>query len=302
MTLSLLVPAWRGLLRFDLPLRERGAGRFLPWAIGGLLYCAIVSLGVAVIADQTLRSQGVGIRMVTVTLPALEDAGPDAQKMAAAIDVLRKAPGVVSAVPVASSEVAALVAPWLDNAKTGLDLSLPRLIDVTLQPGVEVDLAALEQRLRRAVAGATIGEEVVARDRAERVTVFVRGGGAAIGMLALIVNLALVGLIARANLAANAQNLELLRALGASDGYLARQFERHALLGGLQGGLFGLVLALATVLALISGSERMQLAAAADLTLPATSWLLLAGVPLVASLLATVVARITAHWGLARMP
>src|SRR5690606_18632389 len=132
MTLSLLVPAWRGLLRFDLPLRGRGAGGCLPWAVGGLLYCAIVSLGVAVIADQTLRSQGVGIRMVTVTLPALEDAGPDAQKMAAAIDVLRKAPGVVSAVPVAASEVAALVAPWLGSATTGLDLSMRSMIDVTL--------------------------------------------------------------------------------------------------------------------------------------------------------------------------
>lgn len=292
----------RSFFRFDLPLRERAASRFLPWAIGGLLYVAVVALAVAALADEALRSQGVAIRMVTVTLPPGDDVGRGADAMADALDILRGAPGVISAVPVPAPEVAALLEPWLGGAEGEPDLPLPGLIDLTLDSRAEVDLAKLEERLRGAVAGATIGEEVFARDRAEPFAAFLRACGIAAGTMALLVGVVLVGLITRASLHANAEALELLRCLGASDGYLARQFERHALLSGLQGGLLGLVLALATVLAMVHGSDRMQLDETVELDLSATNWLLLAGVPLIAALLATAVARITALWGLIRTP
>ena len=50
------------LPRFDLPLRQSAASRCLPWALGGLLYLAVVALGVAAIADEALRSNGMPIR------------------------------------------------------------------------------------------------------------------------------------------------------------------------------------------------------------------------------------------------
>jgi cell division transport system permease protein len=288
--------------RFDLPLRQGAPSRLLPWTIGGLLYLAIVALAVAAIADEVLRSHGMRSRMVTVTLPSVEDANGGERAMAEAIDILRAARGVTSAVPVPAEEVAALVEPWLGDAKTELELPLPRLIDVTLDPRIETDLAALEQRLRRVVEGATIGAEVASPDRAERFAAFLRGWGAAAGIAALLVNLALVGLITWASLQANAQNVELLRCMGASDGYLARQFERHAVLSSLQGGLVGLVLALPTVLGILYSSDRMHIADATVLRLPPMDWLLLACVPAVAALLIMAVARTTALWGLARTP
>ena len=135
------------LPRFDLPLRQSAASRFLPWTIGGLLYLAVVALAVAAIADEALRGYGMHSKMVTVTLPAFDDAGVGKQEIAQAMSILRKAPGVISAIPVPVAEVAALVEPWMGDLEAEMDLPLPRLIDVTLDPRIQVDLAALEQQL-----------------------------------------------------------------------------------------------------------------------------------------------------------
>jgi cell division transport system permease protein len=79
--------------RFDLPLRQSAASRFLPWTIGGLLYLAVVALAVAAIADEALRGYGMRTKMVTVTLPSVEDARRGEQEMAKAMDILRGARG-----------------------------------------------------------------------------------------------------------------------------------------------------------------------------------------------------------------
>jgi hypothetical protein len=125
------------LPRFDLPLRQSAASRFLPWTIGGLLFLAIVALGVAAIADEALRGYGMRIKIVTVTLPVFES-GDGQQELAAALDILRNTRGVSAAAPVPVAEVAILVEPWMGDLEAEMDLPLPRLIDVTLDPRTHV--------------------------------------------------------------------------------------------------------------------------------------------------------------------
>jgi cell division transport system permease protein len=289
------------LPRFDLPLRHGPASGFLPWTIGALLFAAIVALAVAAIADEALRGYGLRIKMVTVTLPVF-DASDGQRELAAALDVLRNTRGVTSAVPVPVAEVAILVEPWMGDLEAAMDLPLPRLIDVSLDPRVEVDLAALEQQLGRVAEGATVGAEVLARDRAERLAAFLRAWGIAGGIAALAAMLTLVGLTTWASLRMTADAVELQRCLGASDRYLARQFEGHALLSSVQGGLAGLALALVAVLGILYSSGRMELAEAFEPRLPALDWLLLACVPVLAALPIMAVARLTALWVLTRTP
>jgi cell division transport system permease protein len=290
------------LRRFDLPLRQSAASRFLPWMIGGLLYLAMVALAVAAIADEALRLYGMRAQLVTVSLPSVHDASRGDQKVAQAVDILRRTPGVTSVVPVPREELAALVEPWLDDFERDMDVPLPRLIDVTLDPRARPDLPALQNRLAEVVEGATVGIEALSRDSAERLAAFLRAWGSAAGIVALLGTLALVGLITWVSLRINADSVELLRSMGAPDRYLARQFERHALLSSAQGGLIGCVLALLTVTGLLYSSRRMQLVETIELQLSPLDWVLLACVPVVAALLITAVARATALWGLARTP
>jgi cell division transport system permease protein len=129
-----------------------------------------------------------------------------------------------------------------------------------------------------------------------------RAWGVGGGVTALLVMLALVGLITQVSLRMTADSVELLRCMGASDRYLARQFESHALLSSVQGGFIGLVLALLTVVGMLYTSERMQLVEAIEPQLSPMDWLLLASVPAIAALPIMAVARLTALWGLLRTP
>ena len=290
------------LWRFDLPLCHSAVSRFLPWSIGGLLYLAVIALAVAAIADEALRLYDLRRELVTVTLPAVEDGRAGEQKVAQAVDLLRRTRGVASAVAVPPEELKALVEPWLGTPDSDLDLPLPRLIDVTVEPAAGPDLAALEKRLAEVVEGATIRVEALARDRAERSAVFFRAWGSAAGIGALLGALALAALITRITLRMSSDSVELLRCLGAPDQYLTRQFERHALLSSVQGGLIGCALALVTVAILLYSSRRMQLAEGIELQVPPLDWVLLGCVPVVAALLITAVTRMTALWGLTRTP
>lgn len=290
------------LRRFDLPLRHGAASRFLPWTIGGLLYLAVVALAVAAIADEALRLYDLRRELVTVTLPSVEDGRAGDQKLAQAIDLLRRTRGVTSAVAVPPEELKALVEPWLSTSNSDMDLPLPRLIDVTIEPQAGPDLPAHEKRLAEVVEGATIRVEALSRDRAERSAAFFRAWGSAAGIGALLGTLALAGLVTRVTLRMSTDTVELLRCMGAPDQYLARQFERHALLSSVQGGLIGCALALITVGVLLYSSRRMQLAEGIELQVPPLDWVLLVCVPVVAALLITAVTRMTALWNLTRTP
>ncbi len=290
------------LRRLDLPLDQTSVGRFLPWTIAGLVYLAVLALAVAAIADGALRIYTLRTKLVTVTLPSVEDAGLGADQIKAALDILRQTRGVTSATPVPSDELKKLIEPWLGSIKEANDLPLPRLIDVTLDPQAQPDLPALQDKLQQIAAGATIGVEALSRDRAERMAAFFRIWASSAGILTLVGVLVVVGVITRISLRAQTPVVELLRSMGAPDSYLARQFERYALMCGLRGGLLGFGLAVITILGLLYSSRRMALAGSIQLDLRPLDWLLLACVPLVCALLITAIARMTAMRGLAHMP
>ena len=289
------------LRRLDLPLDQTALGRYLPWTVAGLIYLAVLALAVAAVADGALRVYGLRTKVVTVTLPSVGDPGQSARETTAALDLLQQTRGVTSAKVVPPEELEQLIEPWLGAAKMDGDLPLPRLIDVTLDPLAGPDLTALRSRLQEVVAGATIGVETLTRDRAERMAAFFRAWGGAAGVATLLGALVVVAIMTRGSLRAQAQVVELLRSMGAPDSYLARQFERHALLAGVRGGLIGFGLAVLTIVALLYSSATMELAGTVDLQLTALDWILLACVPLVCVLLVTAIARMAALRGLAQM-
>jgi cell division transport system permease protein len=287
--------------RFDLPLEQAAAGRLLPWLMGGLVYLMVVALAVAALADGELRVSNLRAKLVTVTLPSVDDAVRGDRDLAAALEVLRQTRGVTAAVPVPPDELARLIEPWVGGAQASIDLPIPRLIDVTLDPSANPDLPALQERLRAVVAGATIGVEALSRERAGRMASFVRAWGGGLGVALLLGLLVAVVPLTRLAVSVQKSSIELLRCMGAPDGYLAQQFERHALISGLWGAVPGFALGVLTVLAVLYSSRTMQLVSSTELSLRPVDWILLACVPVVAILLVTAIARLTALRSLGRM-
>lgn len=277
----------------DLPLDQTAASRFLLWIVAGLVFLMVVAAGMAAIANDALGLYSTRSKFVTVTLPAEAD-------VEQALTLLRKSRGVISASAVASEDFQALVEPWLDESGLDDDLPLPKLIDVTLDPTAHPDLEALASDLEAKVPGSRIGIEAMSRDRAERIAAFVRAWSGVIGGLLLVVTLAIVVWTTQMSLKLHASTVELLRHMGAGDGYVARQFERHALFSSIWGGLLGFALGALVILALLHTGRQMELAGSIDLNMRPLDWLLLGCIPVVVALLVTLASRITAMWGLSR--
>ena len=208
-------------------------------------------------------------------------------------------PASPSPPPITADEMSELVEPWLGTMADLDSLPLPRLIDVAYNPGIEPDSAGSggapghhRRRGRRRDGSRQLG-----RGRPHRPDPAAIGGG--LGLLLLLLGMVVVAVVTRLSLDLHDETVDLLRLMGAGDSYVARQFEQHALSSGLRGGAVGFALAALTLAAVAWGLG--QLADVASHDLRPVDWVLLACVPVVGILAATLTARITASTSLARL-
>jgi cell division transport system permease protein len=293
--------------RLDLPLDRDGSGRFLPWIVALMVYLASLALaGTLVVRDAVMRWDRGLTGTLTVELPAASS-GRDDGAIEGALKVLRGTAGVTRADAFDAKRTAALLEPWLGTAIDATDLPLPRLIDVQIEPRAGVDLAALRERLAAAVPGAQLDDHGRWLNRVLRTALAIE---IVAGMIVALVGLAAVLAVifaTRTGLAVHHGIVEVLHLIGARDGYIARQFERHALRLGIKGGLAGLALAVLTLVGIAAAAtqvgaldEAMRVLPA--LSAPAIEWVLLLLLPIAAGLVAMLTARITVLRALKRLP
>ena len=290
--------------RLDLPLAEDSTGRFLVWIMAVMIYLAIVALaGSMVLAGMAGRWESGLTGRLTVQIAPLPDAGvlPLAQRTEVTLALLRSTPGIVRAEPVGAASAHKLLEPWLGSALLD-DLPLPALIDVEVGSGAGLDAPALAERLAGAVPGARLDNHAawladlrILAHTAQLVAlaVVLLVGGASVASVVFAV---------RTGLAIHSPVVELLHIMGATDAYVARQFQTHVAGLALRGGVVGLGLAALTLLALRLAAGDTPVGLMPDMTLGLREWLALIAVPLVAATLAVVTARWTVLRVLTRMP
>jgi cell division transport system permease protein len=242
---------------------------------------------------------------LTVQLPATSAGALDQ-----VLTLLRTTPGVRSATPLDDAATAALLKPWLGDAVALDELSLPRLVDVRIDPATALNRGALEERLKAAAAGARLDDNRRWLDQVLDTVLAVEIVAGAIVALIAIATIISIVFATRTGLAIHHGTVEVLHLIGAHDGYIADQFQWQALRLGLRGGIIGLVPAVLTLLALgaVAGDRSLVpglapgVEALPRFALGAFGWLILLLLPLAAGLTALATARITVLRGLARMP
>jgi hypothetical protein len=117
-----------------------------------------------------------------------------------------------------------------------------------------------------------------------------------LALLALAAALIAIAASIRLSLRLSRDALALLVWMGASPGYLAAQYERFALAGGLRGGVTGFALAALSVGAMIYGSRSLAVAGPGGLGLRVLDWCLLAATALSVVLLVAGLVRAVAYW------
>jgi cell division transport system permease protein len=301
-----------------LPLDADESSRFLPWTIAFMTYLAALALAGAMgLAVVMARFDSGQTSNMTVEVPpvvsvaeagdgdagaAPKDAGSrDRARIAAALDLLRATPGVIAAEPLDRQEVVKLLEPWLGKTAASSDLPLPTIIDVTVDRAAEIDTGDLGQRLAAAVPGATIDDHGM---WFARLTTFVHSvqlvAGLVVALTCLVAVLTVV-YVTLSGLAVHHDIIEMLHLIGAEDGFIARQFQGHALKLGLAGAVPGLLLAVLTVELLALAAGRVDSFLLPNIRLAPEQWVALALVPVAAGIIAMLTARVTVMRRLSRM-
>lgn len=284
------------------PLLPREDGR--QWSLLFVLtvLCCLASLAVigglaANRAAEGWRSQLVG--SATVVVRATERESADAAAARAA-ETLAGVKGVAEARALERAKAEALMSRFLGPDPLPPDLPVPRLIAVELNPKAPATAAALRAALTAAGLDATVDDHSLWTREIMRAGDLARWAASALFALIVAAAGALIAFATRQGLTARDDVVTMLHLSGATDGFIARQFQarfaRMAAHAGIAGGLAAA--AAAAALRLLGQGQTLTA------MLP-VQWTDLAAplpCPFIAALVAAVTARLTAEAALRRMP
>lgn len=230
---------------------------------------------------------------ITVQIVEADRTERDAQAQRAA-QSLAAARGVSRVRVVPEAQIARLVEPWLGEATGSEAITLPALIDASLQGAADPErLSDLQRTLSQVAPAARVGAQadwlgpVFGAVRAIRWLAF-----ALIAMLAFA-SIASVWLAARNALDANRETIEIVHHLGGNDAQIAAIFQRSVLVDSILGGAIGFSIGLAGLLLVGGRFAKLQSGLVQGGTLAPADWVLVALVPAFTAALAVFTARRT---------
>jgi cell division transport system permease protein len=285
-----------------LPLQRDPANRFLPWIVALMVYLAVLALaGVLVLDTAVQRWRSGRSDTLTVQVPPDGESVTEA-RVNATLKVLHDTPGIATARALDRNEIAALLEPWLGKGNISTDLPLPRLIDVVIAPGTEIDLGALEARVQAVAPGAEVDDHKLWLDRLAATARSLQVAALAVVLSIIAAACSIVVFTTRTSLTVHNDAIEVLHLIGARDAFVARVFASQALLLGLRGGLLGFVPAVITLTLIRHFAGEIDAPLLPQFALSPVEVGALAALPLVSALIAMLTARITVMRSLARMP
>ena len=276
------------------------AGNAMMIVVAIMSFLACITVGaVTLVLDAAHNWQADIAREVTIQIVPRGDIDLDAATEQA-IEIARATPGVGAVTRLDDAENAALLEPWLGVGIDVAELPIPRLIVVSLADPDLVDLDQMASELS-VVEGASLDDHRRWTDRLQsmaNVSVII---GFAVLALVFAVTVLSVVFATRGAMVGNQQIVSVLHFIGAEDGFVAGEFQRHFLLLGLKGGLAGA--AVATILftaitiamaALRSAPEGAQISALfGSFSLGPTAYFGALGVAFAIALLTAITSRLT---------
>ncbi len=166
-------------------------------------------------------------------------------------------PGIARAQTLSLDETGKLLEPWLGQTDALSELPVPRLIAIEIDRQSPPDIAALRAELAKGYKGVTLDDHRHWQRQIRTVTGSFALGGLAILLLVAAATTAIIVSATRSAMASNREIVEVLHFVGATDRFIAREFEKHFLRLGIRAGLVGAGCAMAVFLSMRAVMELM---------------------------------------------
>lgn len=289
--------------RYDLPLHRGSGGHLVSWTIGVMSYLTVLVMVLvfALTSAQSVWQAGLSGRM-TIEIPYNKSNMVSADKQNDLVRELNKLSGV-SARILSLEDIGALVGPWLGTGAALAELPLPVMIDITRADN------------NRAATPALIGETAkktiptAVLDTHEEWLADLMQLAKACRMVLIAISLILgftaaltVAATSRTRLALHKEEVDLLHLIGATDSYIATQFQRQAFRLAVEGAAGGLFAALLTMAGIGMAKQGLGDTLLPGIHLSPLQWLWLVLTPLIAGVIAMVASRFTVLYALRKVP
>jgi cell division transport system permease protein len=189
---------------------------------------------------------------VTVQIEAKENV--DVEKLVKGVSAfLAGQPGVRQVKPLSVAETSQLLEPWLGQTEALTALPVPRLIAVVLDPINPPNFDALKSALAGPyppTAGVSLDDHRRWQRQVRTITRSFALGGVAILLLVAAATTAIIVSATKSAMASNRDIVEVLHFVGATDRFIAREFERHFMRLGVRAGIVGAVWAVVVFLSM----------------------------------------------------
>jgi cell division transport system permease protein len=242
------------------------AGRSLTAVVAIMTFLAALATGaVTMVMSAASDWQSDVAREVTIQVRPVSGRDLEAD-VRSAVALARATAGIADVRAYTKEESAQLVEPWLGSGLQLSDLPIPRMVVVKLVSGAAPNFTDLRKQLADRVPSASLDDHRgwIARMRTMADTAVI--AGLIMLVLVIVVTVLSVTFATRGAMATNRPTIEVLHYIGATDKFVAGQFQRHFLVLGLKGGaigggvamaLFGLLQALDSWLAGTPGGDEM---------------------------------------------
>lgn len=219
-------------------------GRSLTLVVSIMCFLACLTAGAVWMmnesADAWLRDVA---SEVTVQVAPGDDQKETDENVAQIVAFLEAKDGIISARPLSNAESGELLEPWLGSSDALESLPVPRLIAIVLNRSAPPNLKALSSELGAKFNGTALDDHRRWQQQIRTVTRSFALGGIGILLLVAAATTAIIVSATRSAMASNREIVEVLHFVGATDGFISREFEKHFLRLGIKAGVVGAVLA-----------------------------------------------------------
>ncbi|WP_417583668.1 cell division protein FtsX [Pelagibacterium sp.] len=214
------------------------AGRTLMLLIGIMTFLSCVTFGGVLLVQKSAMgwSSEVG-RELTIQIRPL-DGEVIESNLRLAVSLSEAVDGVASARVVSIDESEDLLQPWLGEGLDLSDLAIPRLVIVQLADSNAADISRLESEIS-AIPGATLETHAAWRVQLNTMAGTIVVSGILVLALILVATALAIVFATRGTMSTNREIVDVLHFIGASNKFIAGEFQGRFLLLGLKGGLVG---------------------------------------------------------------
>ena len=220
-------------------------GRSLTLVITIMCFLACLTAGAVYMINQSAAAWLRDVASeVSVQIEPKGSAAEMDKRIAEVAAFLGRQPGITGVRPMSLKESTDLLEPWLGKTEGLSALPIPRLVALELDRQTPPDLEKLRTVMIKQFSGTTLDDHRHWQAQIRTVTRSFALGGLAILVLVGAATTAIIISATKSSMASNKDIVEVLHFVGATDRFIAREFEKHFLRLGIRAGMVGALLAM----------------------------------------------------------